>query len=84
MFAHNVLFCTIQLQVKTTFSKHFLQSFRVTKCFYEIIVSKHDFLIHLHLPDTSGGVETLAFQALVWVSTTPSGPSRCSCIENHV
>ena len=44
---------------KKNISKHFFLSFRVTKCFYAIIVIKHDFQKQLHLLGPSG-VETLA------------------------
>ena len=60
---------------KKNFSMQFLLCFQVTKCFYAIRAIQHDFLIHLDLLGFSGGVETLTFQA--WVSTPPSGPSRC-------
>ena len=62
-FACNVPFRTVVGTGKKNFTKHFLQSFRVTKWFYEIIVIKHVFLIHSHLLGPSG--------------PSCSGPSRC-------
>ena len=62
-------------QEKRTFRSIFSKVFEWRNIFYAIIAIKYDFLIHLHLLGPSGGVETLAFQALV--STPPSGPSRC-------
>ena len=65
-FAGNVPFRAIIGTGKKNFSKHFLQNFRVTKCFYAVRTIKHGFLIHLHLLDPSGGVETLACSRLVF------------------
>ena len=73
-FVGNVPFRAIIGTGKKNFSKHFLISFQVTKCFFGIIAFKHDFLIHLHLLGPSGGIENPAFQARVL--TTPLGPSR--------
>ena len=66
----------LQVQKKKNFSKHFLQSFRVTKCFYAIIAIKHDFLIHLHLLGHEGDVETQALWPLgrLGFQHLPRGP----------
>ena len=54
-FAGNVPFRAIIGTGKKNFSKHFLQNFRVTKCFYAVRTIKHGFLIHLHLLEGERG-----------------------------